>query len=248
MTKLLISVGYVDEVPLVRKYGEFIDILDLKNVSCNESLGCPRYRLICYAVKNKFTKLSIPVGDVEKPCSSIITFAEFLDTLDIDFIKIGICMRDIYRITELIVNLKRSLTRTKLVVAGFGDYYMFGYIDPIDLLDICRRLDIEIFMIDTKAKDGKSIVEKYGMRNILKVRELCETHGMLFSIAGGLKISDIEIITRDVKPDIIGVRSAICRYGNSRSSIIDETRLIEVIRSVKKLSFKTFNQHHCSAI
>ncbi|NPA23029.1 MAG: hypothetical protein GXO23_01845 [Crenarchaeota archaeon] len=246
MTRLLVSVGYVEELPIVYKYRQHIDILDLKNVKSTESLGCPEYNLIEEALHNKFTSLSIPLGDVEKPYTSILTLAELIDKLDIDFIKVGICMNDREQIIWFLRELKHRITSSCLVVTGFGDYNNLGYIDPLKLLDICRMLDIKIFMIDTKIKDGRSIVEKYGIDNIMKIRDACKQQGIMFSLAGGLKISELSDIIREVRPDIVGLRSALC---DKRSHIMSEARLLEVIRIFKDLSRpNVVYQHHCGTI
>jgi len=228
--KLLISIGYVEELSLTYKYKQYIDILDLKNVRSGEALGCPTYDLIKRALENKFTEISVPIGDLYYYSTNVVTLAEIFNELGVDYVKAGICMNNVEEITRLVHSLRDVLTSSRLVVAGFGDYYEIKSIDPIKLFNICRRFDIDVMMLDTKIKNGLSIIEKYGIENIIKLREECKAHDMMFAIAGGLKLNDIVKIVREVYPDVIGVRSILC---NERSSIIVEDRLKEVINIVK---------------
>ncbi len=236
MVKLLISIGYVEELSLAYKYRHYIDVVDLKNVNSRESLGCPKYSLIREALLNKFSEISIPLGDVYSYLTSIVTLAELLNDMGVNYIKVGICMNNIEEIVELVHSLRDSVTSSKLVIAGFGDYYKVKSIDPLELFNICRRFDIDVMMIDTKVKDGLSIIEKYGIDNIIRLREECNAHGIMFAIAGGLKVNDLYRVVKEIRPDIVGVRSALC---NGRSSKIIEQRLAEVINIVKASPLKS---------
>jgi len=235
VTRLLISIGYVEELSLVYRYRQYIDILDLKNVKSRESLGCPNYSLVKRALENKFTEISIPIGDLYSFSTNVITLAEILNDMKIDYIKVGICMRNIEEIMRLACSLRDVLTNSRLVIVGFGDYYKIGSIDPLELFNICRKFDIDVMMIDTKIKDGLSIIEKYSIDNIIKLKEECEKHDVLFAIAGGLKVRDVIKIIREVSPSIIGVRSALC---TERSSKIVEDKLREIINIVKVSPFE----------
>ncbi len=232
MCKLLISIAYPEEYDLLLKYRNFIDIVDLKDVECGESLGCPSLRLVRYVLERRKFEISIPIGDITNYISCIKFLIEYLDSINVNYIKVGLFTRDIESIENIVKNIRNLCNNSKLVIACFGDYHSID--DIINMLDICRRYDIEIFMIDTKFKNyNKSIVDILGIDNLCKIVELCHINNIKIALAGKLNFDSIKTLLNYVRPDIIGLRSCIC--DKSRNSIISEKLLITLLRTLGRL-------------
>ncbi len=229
MCRLLITVAYPEELDIVAKFSNRIKILDLKNVKCEESLGAPSIRLIRYALSRKFCEISVPIGDITSYISCIISYVELLDSLDIDYIKMGIAIRDLDTILRLLRDVRNILTSTKLVVTCFGDMLNNYLFNVNEIIDICRKYDCDVFMLDTKSKRNGSILNYVDISTLLSIRNMCHNYGLKFSIAGKLSIDDVQVLLREVKPDIIGVRSCICDSGrNGKISVEKLERLIRI--------------------
>lgn len=89
-------------------------------------------------------------------------------------------------------------------------------------------------MIDTKNKKGKNLLDYMNMQELKRFVEVSHEKGLKVALAGSLDKTSISKLS-EIKPDIIGVRGAVCR-GNDRTKGIS----IERIRELKSLSSEHF--------
>ncbi len=235
MVSLIVTACSEDEVNLLLST-DFVDIVDLKDVSVSESLGCPKLNLVYYAVNKREEAcpsklISVPIGDFHYPVSCIRLCVELLDKLGVNFIKVGLAVgssNDAYRLLKLATE---STSNAKIVASCFADWRLIGTISPFDVIDVARKLDLNHILVDTKTKSGKCLLDFVSLEELQSIVDLAHTYGIKVAVAGGLTLGKIRLITKKVPVDYIAVRSGVCSGG--RNGRINPILLRELASLVK---------------
>ncbi len=235
MVGLIVTACSESEVDLLLST-DSIDILDLKDVSVGESLGCPKLDLVCYAVDRRgkarsSRAISVPVGDFCCPVSCVRLCVELLDRLGVDFVKVGLAVRsscDAYRLLRLAVE---GASSAKIVASCFGDWKLIGAVRPFEVVDVARKLDVEHVLVDTRTKSGKCLLDFVGLDELQRLVEYAHSHALKVAVAGGLTLSSVRLIVESVPVDYVAVRSGVCVGG--RGGRIDPVLLRRLISLVK---------------
>ena len=85
---------------------------------------------------------------------------------------------------------------------------------------IAAEAGVDVVMVDTAIKDGKSTFEFMDEKELKKFTDLAHEYGLENAIAGSLKFEDLPVLER-IGPDIIGVRGMVCG-GDRRTAIRQE--------------------------
>jgi len=86
---------------------------------------------------------------------------------------------------------------------------------------------VDVVMVDTAIKDGKSTFEFMDGNELKKFTDLSHEYGLENAIAGSLKFNDLPVLEK-IGPDIIGVRGMVC--GGDRNTAIRQ-ELVEKLVS-----------------
>jgi uncharacterized protein (UPF0264 family) len=85
---------------------------------------------------------------------------------------------------------------------------------------VAKSSDVDVIMVDTAIKDGKSTFEFMSEQELSLFISASQKLGLEVAIAGTIGFQDMDLLKR-LKPDIIGVRGIVCG-GDRKSSIKSE--------------------------
>ncbi len=224
-TEFLVSLKKLDEIS--DEVVNEVDIIDLKNPS-NGSIGAWDSFEIKKAIslfKHKI-QISATLGDIFVNKEFLIKLDQF-DSLNLDFIKFGLLSYNLKNLFEKINLLESRAYRTNLVCVVFVD--IERNLELVDKnLENFYRCGLRHIMLDTYGKNNGNLLKFcrtiYLKEFILK----CKNLDIKVGLAGSIQEDEIPIIF-NLKPNIIGFRSAICKL-NKRTSSID-------LHKIRKLSY-----------
>ena len=234
-TNLLISLRKPDE--LSEEIINQVDILDLKDPQ-NGSIGAwelQDIKKVTLKFKDKI-QISATLGDIFFNDKFLIKLKQF-DELNLDYIKFGLLSRNLNNLFDKIKFLKIREYKTKLVCVVFVDIC-----DHLKLvykrLDLFNECGIKYIMLDTYNKNNGDLLNFCNISKLQKFIFKCRKYGIKIGLAGSLKEGQIPLIIK-LRPDILGFRSAICKF-NKRMSEVD-------LRKIRKISHH-FNRCNNKAI
>lgn len=222
--KLLVSPINREEAIIASRGGA--DIVDVKNPK-EGSLGA-NFPWIIRDVKeavNGRQPISATIGDFNYKPGTASLAALGAAVAGADYIKVGLYdIQTEAQALDLLTKITRAVKdydSTKRVVAsGYSDYKRINSISPLLLPAIAAEAEIDVVMVDTAIKDGKSTFEFMDEKILTDFTDLAHEHELENAIAGSLKFEDLPVLDR-IGPDIIGVRGMVCG-GDRRTSIRQE--------------------------
>jgi uncharacterized protein (UPF0264 family) len=222
--KLLVSPINREEAIIASRGGA--DIVDVKNPK-EGSLGA-NFPWIIRDVKeavNGRQPISATIGDFNYKPGTASLAALGAAVAGADYIKVGLYdIQTEAQALDLLTKITRAVKdydSTKRVVAsGYSDYKRINSISPLLLPAIAAEAEIDVVMVDTAIKDGKSTFEFMDEKILTEFTALAHEHGLENAIAGSLKFEDLPVLDK-IGPDIIGVRGMVCG-GDRRTSIRQE--------------------------
>jgi len=230
MIKVLISPSNVEEAKECIIGGAHI--IDVKNPK-EGSLGANFpwvIEEIAKLAKKYGLEVSATIGDINKPGTASLA-ALGTAILGVDYIKVGLFVDDIDIATRILASVAKTVKdyEVKVVGAVYADWDRAGTINPLTIIDIAVKCDVEGVMIDTAIKDGKSLFDFMDLNSIATFIDSAHENGLFCALAGGLNWSHIKILKK-LKPDIIGVRTMVCE--NGRNSKIKKELVEKLVKSL----------------
>ena len=224
-TNLLISLRKLDE--LSEEIVNEVDILDLKD-PLKGSIGAwdlQDIKKVILRCKNKI-QISATLGDIFINDEFLIKLKQF-DKLNLDYIKFGLLSTSIKNLFDKIKFLGERKFKTKLVCVVFVDisYHLKLVYKNLELFDACG---IKYIMLDTFNKNNGGLLTFCNISNLDKFISKCKKFDIKIGLAGSLKETQIPGIMK-LKPNILGFRSAICKF-NKRMSEVDTRKLKKISR------------------
>jgi uncharacterized protein (UPF0264 family) len=227
--KLLVSPVNVEEANICKLGGA--DIIDVKNPK-EGSLGA-NFPWMIKAVKNTagVIDVSATIGDFNFKPGTASLAALGAAVAGADYIKVGLYdIQTREQAMEMLTNIVRSVkeydVNKKVVASGYSDYKRINSISPFELPAIGEAAGVDIVMMDTGIKDGRSTFEFLNDEELKDFVTSAKDHGLQTALAGTIKFEDIPSL-KIISPDIIGVRGCVCG-GDRNSSIRKE--LVEKLR------------------
>ena len=217
--KLLVSPINVHEAVISDQGGA--DIIDVKNPR-EGSLGA-NFPWVIQEIRSHVKKpLSATIGDFNYKPGTASLAALGAAAAGAQYIKVG--LYDIHTDTEAldvmssVVKSVKAFDKNCIVVAsGYSDHARIGSIDPLRLPPVAKKAGIDVIMVDTGVKDGKSTFDFMDHKTLGKFIVSAHDNGLQCALAGSIKFKDIEPL-QELKPDIIGVRGLVCG-GNRNDGI-----------------------------
>ncbi len=194
-----------------------VDILDLKD-PLNGSIGSWELIQIKKAVslyKSK-VKISATLGDIFDNNEFLKRLDEF-DKLKLDFIKFGLLSNKEEDLFEKINLISMKKYKTPLVCVGFVDYKKTKNL-IINKLNFLNNCGVKFFLLDTYNKDKGDLLNFCEISFLKNLIFECKKYNIKVGLAGGLKENQISSII-NLKPNILGFRSAVCLKNKRNSSI-----------------------------
>lgn len=218
--KLLVSPINVEEANICKLGGA--DIIDVKNPK-EGSLGA-NFPWMIKAVKQAagHTPVSATIGDFNYKPGTASLAALGAAVSGADYVKVG--LYDIHTneqaldmLTKIVRAVKDFDKNKKVVASGYSDYKRINSISPFELPVIGKEAGVDVVMMDTGIKDGRSTFEFLNEEELMEFVSISRKHGLQTALAGTIKFEDIPALIR-ISPDIIGVRGCVC--GGDRNSTI----------------------------
>jgi len=219
--KILISVVRPEEAVEAVEGGA--DIVDVKDPS-RGSLGAPDAPLLALIVRalrdvvRDDVATSVALGD--DPRSGVAMEVAFLaEEMAVEYAKVGsLGLKSIADAMRAYRDLKGSVKGLKLVAVAYADYRMAKCLSPREVLDAAYRSDYDVFMVDTLIKNGRSTFDHLSLAEILEIKECAHEKGMLFALAGSLRLEHAKAV-HEVGPDVVGFRGAACNGNRVRGKV-----------------------------
>tara|TARA_B100001063_G_scaffold185149_1_gene174883 strand:- start:1540 stop:2244 length:705 start_codon:yes stop_codon:yes gene_type:complete len=202
MIKSLASVKNFNEALYLANYD--FDIIDIKNID-DGALGYAGNKEI-ERIANTFNdkSLSVTAGNDSHPNRDIIhERAEFLNSLQIGYIKIGIFdMGHLEMHSIFLQNISR------LDIKTVGVLFADNNLSKQDIKKACE-LNYDGLMIDTVDKSNGSTLDVLDNDLIYYFVSECHMSNKFCGLSGSIKYQDIENVM-SFKSDFIGFRGALC--------------------------------------
>ncbi len=229
--KLLISPINPEEA--IAAYEGGADIVDVKNPK-EGSLGA-NFPWVIRSVKesiNSKKPISATIGDFNFKPGTASLAALGAAVAGADYIKVGLYdVQTEEQALEMLTNITRSVKDynpdLKVVASGYSDYERINSINPQLLPAIGAKAGVDVVMVDTGIKDGRSTFEFMDEEELTKFTTAIRAVGLESAIAGTLKFEDLPVLKR-IQPDIIGVRGMVC--GGDRNSCI-KAELVDKLKN-----------------
>ncbi|MDW7727329.1 MAG: (5-formylfuran-3-yl)methyl phosphate synthase [Candidatus Methanoperedens sp.] len=228
--KLLVSPINVEEANICRLGGA--DIIDVKNPK-EGSLGA-NFPWVIRAVKEAAgdVPVSATIGDFNYKPGTASLAALGAAVTGAEYIKVGLYdIRTKEQALDMLTNIVHSVRdfdrNRKVVASGYSDYRRINSISPFELPKIGAQAGVDVVMMDTGVKDGRSTFEFLSEKELTGFVENAGNFGLLTALAGTIKFEDIPALKR-ISPDIIGVRGCVC--GGDRNSVIKQ-ELVERLKA-----------------
>ncbi len=223
--KLLVSPKDVEEAKAVIRGNA--DIIDVKNPK-EGSLGAnfpwiiKSIRELVEKEKGNGTKMSAAIGDFNYKPGTASLAALGAAAAGAEYIKVGLfkikTKEEAIDLLSGVVKAVKDFDPTKKVVSAFyADYKRINSISPFEIAAIGKEVDIDVAMVDTGVKDGKTTLEFLNEEELRRFVSESRALGLETALAGSLKFEDVPTIKR-IEPDIIGVRGMVCG-GNREDSV-----------------------------
>jgi uncharacterized protein (UPF0264 family) len=233
--KVLVSPKDVAEAQAVIRGNA--DIIDVKNPK-EGSLGA-NFPWVIRAIKELVVQecgngmeLSATIGDFDYKPGTASLAALGAAVAGADYVKVGLYkIRTRQEAIELLTGVSKavkSFDPTKKVVSAFySDYQRINSISPFEIAQIGNEVDIDVAMVDTGIKDGRSTLEFMTEDELRAFVAESRAHGLTTALAGSLTFEDLPTIKR-INPDILGVRGMVC--GGDRAAQVRA----ELVRELKR--------------
>jgi len=233
--KVLVSPKDIDEAKAVISGNA--DIVDVKNPK-EGSLGA-NFPWVIKSIKQLVEekgngmKMSAAIGDFDYKPGTASLAALGAAASGAEYIKIGlhkIKTREeaIDLLTGVVKAVKDFDPSKKVVSAFYADYKRINSISPFEIVEIGKEVDIDVAMVDTGIKDGRTTLEFLSEDELKSFVSESKSLGLVTALAGALKFDDIPVI-KAINPDILGVRGMVC--GGNR----DDSVQVELVTKLKKM-------------
>ena len=235
--KLLVSPKDIEEAKaVIRGNADFIDVKNPKE----GSLGA-NFPWVIRAIKELVErecgngmKMSATIGDFDYKPGTASLAALGAASAGADYIKVGLFKiktreEAIDLLTGVVKAVKGYDPTKKVVCAFYSDYKRINSISPFEITEIGKEVDIDVAMVDTGIKDGRSTLEFLSKDELTAFVFESKALGLDTALAGSITFEDLPAI-KAINPDILGVRGIVC--GGDRAAQVKAELVIELRRQV----------------
>ncbi|SHH70005.1 (5-formylfuran-3-yl)methyl phosphate synthase [Desulfosporosinus lacus] len=224
MTKLMVSVRSREEVYSALQGGA--DLIDIKN-PWEGALGAPHPRTVAEicAVLKKEKPFSIALGEFPQKTGAAGLAALGGACFAPDYLKIAFqASSTLAEIRETLQAIRESLDYVpnpaliSLVAVAYADTLPAAGWDLADFSAASRQGGADGCLVDTMAKQGKTLLDYLPGEMIRQFSEECRRNGLFCGLAGSLLYADLVELSR-YRADLVGVRTAVCGGDRLRGTV-----------------------------
>jgi uncharacterized protein (UPF0264 family) len=183
--------------------------------------------------------LSATIGDFPNLPGSASLAALGAAVSGADIVKVGLKgpknKEQGIKLMKNVVKAVKDFNKNILVVAaGYADYSrMESSLEFLSIPEIAIKSGAEIAMLDTYIKDEKNLFDFLNVDQLLEFKNKAKNSNLQVALAGNLNLKVLPKI-KQISPDIIGVRSAICENNDRNDGKIK----INLIKNLKQELYK----------
>ncbi len=236
--KLLLSVESLTEARVVVEAG--CTVLDVKNTAEGSLGAAPPWVLneILSGLPDLTCETSAAVGDLEHKPATAALASYAAATFGLDYVKVGLHgSTDREQATAMMKAVKRGTElaspRTKAVAGGYSDWRRFSGLAASDLLAAAADAKADVVLLDTAIKDGSTLFDNMSIEELQDFVGRAHEMGLLCALAGRLQEDHLDVLAQ-LRPDFIGVRSALCSDPVDRRSSIDPDRTQRFVAATER--------------
>jgi len=219
------------------------DIIDVKNPA-EGALGA-NYPWVIRRIREitpKNLEVSCTIGEVGNHPGSVSLAALGAASLGVDYIKIGLkgiktAEEAIFLLQNVCKAAKECNPKIKIAVAGYADAEKIGVINPLLIPEIAYKAQVDVAMLDTSVKDGKSLFDHLTVEQLEKFVYSTHSFGLEIALAGSLRKQDLPIVY-GLGADIAGLRGAACTNSNRVTGQITRKLVAELVEVVRQTGVK----------
>ncbi len=220
-TGLLLSVRSVDEVAAALAGGA--DIIDIKEPAKGPLAPAEAEVVssIIEAVKGK-VPVSAALGEWSP---NAITEAHWHLELKLNYVKWGLAGYSPHPgWGEDLLDTRRQLpVGMEMVAVAYADWERAKSISPAELAKFAKRFRFKAFLLDTWAKDGKTLLDFMSPAEVIELVDSLKRLYITVAIGGSLRPEHVKQL-KNAAPDYFAVRSSACAAGK-RDGVIDVSRV-----------------------
>ncbi len=205
------------------------DIIDVKNPA-EGSLGA-NYPWVIEEIKKALpphAQISATIGDLTGKPAAASQAAYGLSKIGVNYIKAGLLVsnpKDAEKIAESITKATEN-TNSKIILAAYADYKDTGTINPQTLPDIAENAGASGVMIDTHRKNGKTLFDHMTTEELKHFVDTAKEKQLITALAGTIQKHHLPKL-KEINPDIIGIRSAVCKKNDRINGKIEKQKVEE---------------------
>ena len=182
--------------------------------------------------------VSCTLGEVPNLPGSISLAALGAASLGVDYIKVGLYgFKTNQEAIFLLQNVSRAAKeynpKIKIVAAGYADAERINAITPLRILEIAKKAQVDVAMLDTSIKDGKNLFDYLTVEQLEEFVNSAHAFGLQAALAGALRKQDLPIVY-GLGTDIAGLRGAACTNSNRVTGQITRKLVFELVEIVKQ--------------
>lgn len=235
--KLLVSPKDVEEAKAVIRGNA--DIVDVKNPK-EGSLGAnfpwviKSIKELVEKEKGDGMKISAAIGNFDYKPGTASLAALGAAAAGAEYIKVGLFkiktrQEAIDLLTGVVKAVKDFAPTKKVVSAFYSDYKRINSVSPFEIAAIGEEVDIDVAMVDTGIKDGRTTLEFLSEEELKTFVSDSKALGLETALAGSLKFEDLPAI-KAIEPDILGVRGMVC--GGNREDRVKAELVMDLKRMI----------------
>ncbi len=209
------------------------DILDAKDPASGAlgALPLDTIAAIVATARASGVQVSATVGDLPCEPRSVRAAVDATLATGVDYVKIGLYPGA--QLLETISALGRASAHPQvgerqrlvgvLIADQNPDFTMIGHLAAAGFSGV---------MLDTAAKDGRSLCDALTSRQLITFIETARAAGVFAGLAGSLKLSHVAKLA-NLGPDVLGFRGALCA-GSSRTGRLLQAHVRDVRMALDK--------------
>ncbi len=234
MTQLLVSVRSVSEAASALAGGAHL--IDVKEPA-NGSLGRAGYVAIAKVVR--FVAGRRPVSaamgeltDAPAPCVPGMLYVKWglSGSAALDWRR---------KLVDAADRLRQFPNDAQPVAAAYADWQRAAAPPPQDIVAFAIEHHWPVVLLDTWKKDGTSLFDWLSVSLVRDLLFQSRAAGVRVAAAGSLGFDHIHLV-RDLRPDWLAVRGAVCRSG-LRNGVIDPERIRRLASALATVSLTPAN-------
>ena len=219
------------------------DIIDVKNPA-EGALGA-NYPWVIRRIREitpKNLEVSCTIGEVGNHPGSVSLAALGAASLGVDYIKVGLkgiktAEEAIFLLQNACKAAKECNPKIKIAVAGYADAEKISLINPLLIPEIAHKAQVDVAMLDTYVKDGKTLFDHLTVEQLEKFVYSTHSFGLEAALAGSLRKQDLPIVY-GLGADIAGLRGAACTNHNRVTGQITRKLVAELVEVLRQTGAK----------